>query len=1101
MTSTDDVQNEPIHDDNKNQDDSKKTWKSTELKEIEHQVQQRWKIHKTHMRETNLINPNKFMATFPYPYMNGFLHLGHGFTMSKYDFACRFFKSMGYDVLEPFSFHLTGMPIMAASDKLKEDLKKIDQGLSESDLPDTSQYKIMKKMGIADSEIKKFTDARYWGLYFPEIAIRTLERFGIEYDPRRSFITTDANPIYDSFVKWQFTNLYKKNALRFGTRYDLYSIKDAQPCLGHERSSGEEAAPQLQYLVQFELKKYEYTGDMDTQIPVYLIAMTMRPETLGGATNIWIDKNGSYELFYVVSSIGTEYWICQESNLISLMYQNRESDKFRINKYVKCGRVQGKDLLGSVVSNPFGNSEEKCISTELKVLPLNYQAFDPALKIDMGKGTGIVVSVPSDSPVDYLGYCITNLDNDSQYKITIPITPIIKVTHGDYKGTQMAVDMVDAVKIVKTKYPAISQKDMTRIKEFCYVSSLNCSTMIAGTCAGRGIVEARIAAVSTNSRIIPYYEPDQETFSRSGDKLIVAKMDQWFIDYGDKKWKESAMAHLNTMKFTDQIVKNGLRGAIEWLDQWPCSRTYGLGSSFPEDIVGKDSNHKIDSLSDSTIYMALYTVYHMFEKYNIDPSELTYDVWDYIFLLKHYDDASFDKFKPFREEFVHWYPMDLRVSAKDLINNHLAMCIFNHVMIWDQEFMQIYQTHYPDKFAKTKSFGPASYEINGYISVQKINAKPGSVDVEKMSKSKGNFKTLDQAIDLYTADSIRFTFASASTGTDDSYFDQDLCTRMIEKIYKEKLWISEKIEELRKDTYQRTDMNFIDSVFMNEMLMICQDVLKAYTKMDFRDVVTKGFHIFQGLRDTYQEMHSKNLSDMNQMVLKTFIRAQLMMMVPIIPHFCAFFDDQMIFHEVMGTNRDPTRSSLRLTDLIPMFNAQGFREVDLTKHWQHKYLTGISADIAKRVLGLNKKKLVKKVTIFTASEITDPIEKLAHQIFQSTDHKSDGLPELMPMDAKDITIAGKLIDPISMDNLKNVGTLIRYYRGIEELIETYGIEFFNQMAKGEISESKTLKDNLGYYLRRSVSDKYVVEIIDYTTESSYGIITGVRICDPVTRYE
>ncbi len=44
------------------------------------------------------MNPDTYMATFPYPYMNGYLHLGHGFTMAKYDFACNIYRSMGRDV-------------------------------------------------------------------------------------------------------------------------------------------------------------------------------------------------------------------------------------------------------------------------------------------------------------------------------------------------------------------------------------------------------------------------------------------------------------------------------------------------------------------------------------------------------------------------------------------------------------------------------------------------------------------------------------------------------------------------------------------------------------------------------------------------------------------------------------------------------------------------------------------------------------------------------------------------------------------------------------------------------------------------------------------
>ena len=35
-------------------------------------------------------NNSKYMATFPYPYMNGQLHLGHAFSMSKAEFQIRY---------------------------------------------------------------------------------------------------------------------------------------------------------------------------------------------------------------------------------------------------------------------------------------------------------------------------------------------------------------------------------------------------------------------------------------------------------------------------------------------------------------------------------------------------------------------------------------------------------------------------------------------------------------------------------------------------------------------------------------------------------------------------------------------------------------------------------------------------------------------------------------------------------------------------------------------------------------------------------------------------------------------------------------------------
>lgn len=53
----------------------------------------------------------KWMGTFPYPYMNGTLHLGHAFTISKIEFACGFERMLGKNALFPMGFHLTGLPI------------------------------------------------------------------------------------------------------------------------------------------------------------------------------------------------------------------------------------------------------------------------------------------------------------------------------------------------------------------------------------------------------------------------------------------------------------------------------------------------------------------------------------------------------------------------------------------------------------------------------------------------------------------------------------------------------------------------------------------------------------------------------------------------------------------------------------------------------------------------------------------------------------------------------------------------------------------------------------------------------------------------------
>ena len=53
----------------------------------------------------------KWFGNFPYPYMNGSLHLGHAFTISKIEFAAGFQRMLGKRVLFPHAFHCTGMPI------------------------------------------------------------------------------------------------------------------------------------------------------------------------------------------------------------------------------------------------------------------------------------------------------------------------------------------------------------------------------------------------------------------------------------------------------------------------------------------------------------------------------------------------------------------------------------------------------------------------------------------------------------------------------------------------------------------------------------------------------------------------------------------------------------------------------------------------------------------------------------------------------------------------------------------------------------------------------------------------------------------------------
>ena len=103
----------------------KSTARRDQLLSIERSVQQQWaeqRVFESDADELPRSTDSKYFATFPYPYMNGALHLGHAFTLAKVDYECHYQRLKGKKVLFPFGFHCTGMPIAASADKVKREI-------------------------------------------------------------------------------------------------------------------------------------------------------------------------------------------------------------------------------------------------------------------------------------------------------------------------------------------------------------------------------------------------------------------------------------------------------------------------------------------------------------------------------------------------------------------------------------------------------------------------------------------------------------------------------------------------------------------------------------------------------------------------------------------------------------------------------------------------------------------------------------------------------------------------------------------------------------------------------------------------------------------
>ncbi|XP_018574667.1 leucine--tRNA ligase, cytoplasmic, partial [Anoplophora glabripennis] len=857
----------------------KGTFKVEYLQKIERDIQTRWKNEKIYEEDAPArgSNEEKFMCTFPYPYMNGRLHMGHTFSLSKCEFAVRYHRLKGKRVLFPFGFHCTGMPIKACADKLKREMElygfppqfpqteeitieEDDEGIPKDKSKGKKskavakagtakyQWQIMKSLGLNDGEIKKFADANYWLDYFPPLAVQDLNAFGIHTDWRRTFITTDANLFYDSFVRWQFIRLKERNKVQFGKRYTIYSIRDGQPCMDHDRASGEGVGPQEYTLIKMTvLKPYPTKLSKLTNKQVYLVAATLRPETMYGQTNCWVRPDMKY---VAVELKNGEVFICTHRAAKNISYQGFTEGEGKLNIILE---LLGQDILGCPLKAP--------MTTYKKIYVL------PMLTIKEDKGTGVVTSVPSDSPDDYAA--LVDLKKKQPFRekygitdeMVLPFEPVPILELPEF-GQLSAVSIYESLKIQSQN----DKEKLTQAKEMVYLKGFYDGVMLVGEFKGKKIMDVKKLlqkSLLDKQEAVIYYEPEKTVISRSGDECVVALCDQWFLDYGEENWKKQAHKLLDKMNTYHDEVRKNFAGCLNWLHEYACSRTYGLGSKLPW-----DKHWLIESLSDSTIYMAYYTVAHLLQgnsfkgdkpnALGINAKQLTPEVWDYVF----FKDAKYpthcgiqkESLDRMKREFEFWYPVDLRVSGKDLIQNHLTFFIYNHCAIWPND--------------ETK--WPRSIRANGHLLLNSA----------KMSKSEGNFLTLTEAIDKFSADGMRLCLADAGDSIEDANFVENMADAGILRLYTFIEWVKEVLAN--KDQFRTGPATtFNDQVFQSEINLNIQATDEFYKKMLFKEALRTGFFEMQSARDKYRELC---LDGMHIDLILKFIEVQTILICPICPH-------------------------------------------------------------------------------------------------------------------------------------------------------------------------------------------------------------------------
>ncbi|KAK5131505.1 hypothetical protein LTR08_000899 [Meristemomyces frigidus] len=881
----------------------------------------------------------KYMATMAYPYMNGTLHAGHSFTASKLEFAVGWARMKGMRALYPQGYHCTGMPIKACADKLVREIElfgrefercevaQVDGGpesaKADGEVPapvqETAgdvtkfaakkskvnaktnvalkyQFQIMLALGVDVKDIHRFADPHHWLEFFPPLCREDLTNLGCRVDWRRSVVTTDANPYYDAFVRWQMNRLKQMGKIRFGKRYTVYSPKDGQACMDHDRSAGEGVGVQEYTALKLRVKEWSDTArpKLAGLIPeggnVYFVPATLRPETMYGQTCCFVGPNITYGIYEAVA--GKEYYFISDRAARNMAYQGHMP---AWGVYPKIAELLGADVVGTLVHAPLSAQKGG-----VRILPME--------SVKASKGTGVVTSVPSDSPDDYA----TMLDlvkKAEYYKIKkewaeVEILPIIETPS---YGNLTAKFLVESMKINSPK----DAKQLAEAKDLAYKEGFYKGKMIYGDFKGKTVEEAKPLVrqqLIDAGDAFAYAEPDGMVLSRSGDECVAGHLDQWFMNYGtpaksgDGAWQPAVLEHVTNEKgeglnlFSSE-VKNAFVQVLEWLAQWACARSYGLGTKLPW-----DQSQLVESLSDSTVYMAYYTVAHLLHKdifgkergaADVGAEEMTDEVWDYLFCRTETvpEGTSIPPatLQRMRREFEYWYPLDINISGKDLIQNHLTFFLYIHVALFPKEYW------------------PKAIRVNGHL----------LLNGDKMSKSTGNFLTLRDATGKFGADATRIAMADAGDGIEDANFEETVANSNILRLFELRAWCESvthdarlldegkgerydtvRISERHKnnDAIQRCGpKGYWDDVFENELNGLVQVAGAEYEATNYKAALKSGLYDFIGARDFYREMSKASGVGMHAECVRRYIELQALMVAVVAPHW-----SEHVWQEVLG---------------------------------------------------------------------------------------------------------------------------------------------------------------------------------------------------------
>lgn len=775
---------------------------SVEWQIIENKWLKKWEDQKAFEAEADPLK-KKYFVTVAYPYPNSPQHIGHGRTYTLADAHARYMRMKGYNVLFPMGFHYTGTPILGMS-------RRVAAG--DKELLDTF-HNIYK---LTDDVISTFVEPVRIASYFHNEIKQGMKEMGYSMDWRREFTTIDN--LYSKFIIWQFNTLKKKGLIVQGSHPVGWCPRDQNPVSQHDTMGDVEPD-----FTEYVLVKFRH-GD------IVMPAATLRPETIFGVTNMWVNP----DVEYVEASVDGEKWLVSREAARKIEFLDHEVNIVKT--------IKGSEVVGWEIENPLNNTS----------IPVYPAAF-----VEADSGTGMVMSVPAHAPYDYNALQDLKGDKALQQKFGISVSaePIVIIESEGYSS-------MPAAQAIEKAAPGPKEDKLEKATSDLYTHEFYKGKMMSNTgrYAGRSVAEAKNEVkkeMAKSDMTSTMYELNNAVKCRCGAECVVKLLnDQWFLNYGDKNWKALAHECIQKMDVVPQDIRQEFDYVIDWLRERACARKSGLGTKLPW-----DQEWIIESLSDSVIYMAYYIIAKFVNAGAIsDIGSINDSFFDYVFLGEGDANSVAQECKipkqtveQARTEFLYFYPVDSRHSGRDLVPNHLSFFIFNHAAIFGREMW------------------PGQVVVNGSV----------LMEGKKMSKSLGNIIPLRAAIHEYGADTIRLAMLVSAEILQDADFSFDTVRGIRSKLF----GIFEMAERL-KDSMTAEPEQAEDRWLASRLARTAVLAAESMDKLRVREAI---HHILYSLEQDLQwyekRVSAKNRQDLPAVrsALTGYLKAQVRMLEPFAP--------------------------------------------------------------------------------------------------------------------------------------------------------------------------------------------------------------------------